>query len=86
MSGATAYEVLKRKTAFAGRREPNGIREYADGDAATTGYRHVAFVDGASNSYEDKGAVREIFSPAGISNLFDSEYVVRAIGAGGWYR
>lgn len=80
VSGALAYEVLKRKSALAGQREPNGLREYADGDASTSGYRHVAFVDGSANAYEDKGPVREIFSPAGIANLFDSEYVVRAIG------
>jgi hypothetical protein len=78
--GAVSYEVLKRKTANAGRREQNGKREFADGDASTTGYRHVAFVDGNQVSYEDKGAVHEVFAPEGLSNLFDSEYVVRAIG------
>jgi Zn-dependent metalloprotease len=80
VSGALAYEVLKRKTAFAGRREPNGKREYADGDASTTGFRHVAYVNGNELSYEDKGKIQEIFAPAGLNNLFDSEYVVRAIG------
>jgi len=80
VSGAIAYEVLKRKTAFAGKREPNGLRDFNDGDASTTGYRHVAFVDGSLTNYEDKGIVREIYAPAGLSNLFDSEYVVRAIG------
>lgn len=80
VSGALAYEVLKRKTAYAGRREPNGKREYNDGDSSTTGYRHVAFVDGSAAAYEDKGPVHEIFAPAGLSNLFDSEYVVRSIG------
>ncbi|HEY0461760.1 MAG TPA: M36 family metallopeptidase [Pyrinomonadaceae bacterium] len=78
--GAVSYEVLKRKTANAGRREPNGKRAYADGDASTTGYRHVAFVDANQVSYEDKGAVHEVFAPEGLSNLFDSEYVVRAVG------
>jgi Zinc metalloprotease (elastase) len=81
VSGALAYEVLKRKTANAGRREPNGLREFNDGDSSTTGYRHVAFVDGSQAAYEDKGPVREIYSPAGLNNLFDSEYVVRSIGA-----
>ena len=80
VSGALSYEILKRKTAFAGRREPNGRREYADGDTSTSGYRHVAFVDGGVLSYEDKGKVSEVFAPAGLNNLFDSEYVVRAIG------
>jgi Zn-dependent metalloprotease len=80
VSGALAYEVLKRKTAFANRREPNGKREYADGDASTTGFRHVAYVNANELSYEDKGKVQEVFAPAGLNNLFDSEYVVRAIG------
>jgi hypothetical protein len=80
VSGAVSYEILKRKTANAGRREPNGKREYADGDAATTGFRHLAFVDGNQVSYEDKGAVHEVFAPEGLNDLFESEYVVRAIG------
>jgi hypothetical protein len=78
--GAVAYQVLKRKIEFAGRREPNGKREFLDGDASTTGFRHVAFVDGNLQNYEDKGKVQEIFAPSGLANLFDSEYVVRAIG------
>ena len=78
--GAIAYEVLKRKTAFAGRREPNGKRVYADGDAATTGYRHAFFVAGDQTSWEDKGPIFEVFAPTGLKDLFDSEYVVRAIG------
>jgi Zn-dependent metalloprotease len=80
VQGAVSYEVLKRKTANAGRREQNGKRVFNDGDASTTGYRHVAFVDGNQLSYEDKGAVHEVFAPEGLNNLFDSEYVVRAIG------
>ena len=80
VSGAVSYEVLKRKIGFENRREPNGKREFADGDASTTGFRHVAFVDGNQLSYEDKGAVHEVFAPEGLNNLFDSEYVVRAIG------
>ena len=72
--------MLKRKTALAGQREPNGLRAFNDGDATTTGYRHVAYVDGSVTSYEDAGRVREFYRPAGLSNLFDSEYVVRAVG------
>ena len=79
VSGATSYEVLKRKTANANRREANGKREFNDGDASTTGFRHVAFVDGNQISYEDKGAVHEVFAAEGLNNLFDSEYVVRAV-------
>ncbi len=78
--GTIAYQVLKRKTALAGQREPNGKRPYNDGDATTTGFRHVAYVYGGANSFVDNGKVQEIFTPAGLNNLFDSEYVVRSIG------
>ncbi len=80
VAGATSYEVLKRKINLAGQREPNGRRAYDDGDASTTGFRHVGFTDGNALSYEDKGAIHEVFAPEGLNNLFDSEYVVRAIG------
>lgn len=80
VSGAVAYQVLKRKTALAGQREPNGRRDYTDGDASTSGYRHVAYVNGNVTNFEDKGKIQEIFTAAGLANLFDSEYVVRAIG------
>ncbi len=80
VTGALAYEVLKRKTALAGQREPNGRRDYADGDASTTGYRHVGYVNANTLAFEDKGKIQEVFAPAGLNNLFDSEYVVRAIG------
>lgn len=80
VNGALAYQVLKRKTSLAGRREPNGRREYNDGDGSTSGFRHVAYVNGNVLTYEDKGRVSEIYTPAGLNNLFDSEYVVRAIG------
>lgn len=79
VSNAVAYEVLKRKTAYRNAREPNGARAYLDGDAATTGWRHVAFVGGNTTFYEDAGVVEEVFAPAGLNNLFDSEYAVRAI-------
>lgn len=78
--GALAYQILKRKTALAGQREPNGRREYNDGDASTTGYRHVGYADGSAVSFEDKGKIQEVFTAAGLNDLFDSEYVVRAIG------
>ncbi|MEO7658444.1 MAG: M36 family metallopeptidase, partial [Pyrinomonadaceae bacterium] len=80
VGGTVAYQVLKRKTQYANRREPNGIRAYDDGDASTTGFRHVAYVDGNGTTYVDEGKIQGIFSPAGISDLFGSEYVVRAIG------
>jgi hypothetical protein len=78
--GAVAYEVLKRKTAFAGHREPNGERVFADGDASTTGYRHAFFTAGDQTSWNDEGPIFEIFAPTGLKDLFDSDYVVRAIG------
>lgn len=80
VSGATAYEVLKRKIGFENRRQPNGKRDFADGDATTTGFRHIAFVDGNQTTYTDKGAVHEVFAPEGLNDLFESEYVVRSIG------
>lgn len=80
VSGALGYQVLKRKTALAGQREPNGRRAYNDGDASTTGFRHVAYVNGTTLSFEDKGKIQEVFTAAGLNNLFDSEYVVRAFG------
>jgi Zn-dependent metalloprotease len=75
-----AYEILKRKIGLENQREPNGKRSYNDGDASTTGFRHVAFVSGNLVSYEDKGAVHEVFAPEGLPDLFDHDYVVRAIG------
>lgn len=78
--GVLAYQILKRKVGFENRRQPNGKREFADGDDSTTGFRHVGFVNGNQTSFEDKGKIQEVFSPAGISNLFDHEYAVRAIG------
>jgi Zn-dependent metalloprotease len=80
VQGAVAYEVLKRKIGFENQREPNGKRVFNDGDASTTGFRHVAFVSGNLLQYEDKGAVHEIFSPEGLNDLYDHDYVVRAIG------
>lgn len=80
VEGAVAYEILKRKDGFENARQPNGKRVYADGDSSTSGFRHVAFVSGNQLTYEDKGAVHEVFAPEGLPNLFDHTYVVRAIG------
>lgn len=79
VQNAVAYEVLERRIGFEGRREPNGRREFADGDEATTGFRHVAYVDGSATSYEDRGPVSEIFAPQGLDDLTNHEYAVRAI-------
>lgn len=80
VEGAVAYEVLKRRIGFENRREPNGKREFIDGDSSTTGFRHVAYVSGNELTYTDNGPVHEIFAPEGLKDLFSHEYVVRAIG------
>jgi hypothetical protein len=77
--GALAYEVLKRKPSLSGQREQNGRRAFTDGDDSTSGYRHVAYVSGNALGYEDKGTVAGAFTPAGIANVFEREYVVRAV-------
>jgi hypothetical protein len=90
VSGAYAYEIFKRRKGTAGHRQYAGAagRPYFDGDQKTTGWSHVAFVQGgATTSYEDKGFVREFFAPAGISStdangfneMFGTEYAVRAV-------
>jgi hypothetical protein len=80
VEGAVSYEILKRKSGFENKRQPNGKRAFEDGDDSTTGFRHVAFVNGNKTSFEDRGAVYEVLAPVGLNDLFDSEYVVRAIG------
>ena len=78
VQGALAYEILKRPINAPNVRYSNGKRDFNDGDDSTTGYRHVAFV-GNQVSYEDKGAINQVFAPAGINDLFSHEYVVRAV-------
>lgn len=80
VEGAVSYQILKRKIGFENSRQPNGKREFLDGDSSTTGFRHVGFVDGNQVSYVDQGPVHEVFAPEGLNDLFDHEYVVRAIG------
>ena len=80
VNGAVSYEILKRRKQFAGQREPNGLREYNDGDTTTSGFQHVDYVDGSQTSYVDRGDVQEIFAPRGLNNLYEWEYVVRAVG------
>src|SRR5262249_29431579 len=48
--GALSYEVLKRKIGFENRHQPNGKRAFVDGDASTTGFRHVAYASGNASS------------------------------------
>ena len=88
VSGAYGYEIFKRKIGAANQRQYKGVagRRYFDGDAATTGWTHVAYATGTN--YEDKGFIQEFFAPAGIKSvtdaggyneMFDTEYAVRAI-------
>lgn len=91
VTGAYAYEVFKRKAGTAGHRQYLGIpgRPYFDGDQAVTGWTHVAYVTGnTTTSYDDHGAVHEVFAPEGIKSvddangfnqMFDTEYAVRAV-------
>lgn len=89
VSGAFAYEVLKRRKGAAGERQFKGVpgREYFDGDNATTGWTHIGYSIGAS-SYNDDGPIIGALAPAGVSStnaadgfneMFDSEYAVRAL-------
>lgn len=42
VSGAVAYEILRRRIGLENQREQNGKREFADGDLSTTGFKHIA--------------------------------------------
>lgn len=91
VTGAYAYEVFKRRKGTAGQRQYRGVpgRPYFDGDQSITGWTHVGYSTGNTNtSLEDKGAIHEVFAPEGIKStddatgfneMFDTEYAVRAI-------
>ncbi|HEX3142354.1 MAG TPA: M36 family metallopeptidase [Pyrinomonadaceae bacterium] len=89
VSGALAYEVFKRKVGTAGQRQFAGatLHTYFDGDMATNGWSHLAYVLDPTTNYEDKGFTAEFFGPAGLSSasangyneMLDTEYAVRAI-------
>ena len=89
VSGAYGYEVFKRKRGTAGQRQYRGIpgRPFFDGDQAVTGWTHAGYATGAA-SFDDRGAIHEVFAPEGIKStddatgfnqMFDTEYAVRAI-------
>src|SRR6185503_4564485 len=88
--GVLAYEIFKRKMGTAGQRQFAGapLHGYFDGDGATNGWSHLAYVLDPATSYEDKGFTAEFFGPAGLSSassnngyneMLDTEYTVRAI-------
>jgi len=90
--GAIGYEVFKRKIGTEGQRQFEGSswHKYFDGDTGITGWSHVGYVVGGSNSsYEDTGMISEFFAPTGLNpnadangfnEMFGTEYAVRAIG------
>ncbi|HLG16997.1 MAG TPA: M36 family metallopeptidase [Blastocatellia bacterium] len=81
VSGAVAYEVLKREIGKENNRQnaPVPGREYIDGDASTDGFLHVSYVKGDQTSYVDNGFIEGSFVARGLKNIVGSEYVVRAL-------
>jgi hypothetical protein len=81
VSGAFAYEILKREIGKENQRQnpPVPGREYIDGDGGTDGYLHVEYVSGNQTSYVDNGKIEGGFVPRGVANPVNSEYVVRAL-------
>ena len=79
--GAFAYEVLRRETDKANRRQITPVigREYMDGDAETDGFMHIAYVAGGESGYTDNGLIEEVFVPRGVNTPVRYEYVVRAM-------
>jgi hypothetical protein len=83
VSGAVAYEVLKRKAGGAQKRLFPGVlgREYHDGDVAAqlSGYTFVEHTYGnGATTYVDRGQWVGSGAGNGLASL-DYEYVVRAI-------
>jgi hypothetical protein len=81
VSGAFAYEVLKREIGKENKRQnaPVTGREYFDGDTSTDGYLHVDYVTGSQTSYVDDGPIIGGSVRRGLSNPVSYEYVVRAL-------
>ena len=82
VSGAIAYEVLKRDYGKENRRQVDPLpgREYIDGDGTTDGFMHVEYVKGDQTSYLDDGKIEGGNIRQGVKTPVGSEYVVRAIG------
>lgn len=81
VAGAFAYEVLKREGGRENQRVNRPVfgHEYMDGDGATDGYLHVAYLKSGQTSYLDSGIIEGAFVPRGIKNPVSAEYVVRAL-------
>jgi Zn-dependent metalloprotease len=81
VSGAFAYEILKREIGKENQRQnaPVPGREYIDGDGGTDGYQHVEYVRGNQTSFVDNGYIVGGNVPLGLKNPVNSEYVVRAL-------
>src|SRR5690349_13211598 len=81
VSGAFAYEILKREVGRENQRQNPPVlgREYIDGDGGTDGYLHVEYVPASQTSYLDKGKIEGSFVARGIDNPVSCEYVVRAL-------
>ena len=81
VSGAFAYEILKREIGKENQRQnpPVPGREYIDGDGGTDGYLHVEYISSSQTSYVDNGYIQGGNVPLGLKNPVNSEYVVRAL-------
>jgi hypothetical protein len=81
VSGAFAYEILKREIGRENQRQNPPVlgREYIDGDGSTDGYLHAEYVPASQTSYTDKGKIEGSFVARGIDNPVSCEYVVRAL-------
>jgi len=81
VGGAFAYEVLRREVGKENKRQIAPVigRAYMDGDPATSGFMHIAYVGGDQSSYTDNGLIEEVFVPRGVNTPVRYEYVVRAM-------
>jgi len=81
VSGAFAYEVMKRQIGKENQRQnaPVAGREYFDGDPTTDGYLHVDYVNANQTAYVDNGPIISGSVRLGLSNPASFEYVVRAL-------
>jgi hypothetical protein len=81
VAGAFAYEVLRREVGRENVRQNKPVtgREFMDGDGATDGFMHIAYVRGGEASYTDKGLIEGVFVPRGLKNTASYEYAVRAL-------